>query len=227
MAVVAHDPPGMRARRLFNEQNLLLLLSIIIAVTAWYYVVTTQNPRIPRMTSKTVAVIPVLVGEPAYGYSLLGVRVTPPTVNLSGTPEGLAQIETVRTEPVVITGATRDVVRDVGLVGPVEIARSTRVNVAVQVVPAIAATVVRGVRVRVENVPRGLEVRVAPSTVDVQVQGPVAVISKLRPQDLVARIDGTGVSAGQPHLAPEVQVPAQVTVLSVNPATVLVVIRKG
>lgn len=139
----------MRARRLLSEQNLLLLLSVMIAVTSWYYVVTTQNPRIPRTTSKTVAVIPVLVGEPAYGYSLLGVRVTPPTVNLSGTPERLAQIETVRTEPVVITGATRDVVRDVGLVGPIEIARSVRVNVAVQVVPAIAATVVRGVRVRV------------------------------------------------------------------------------
>lgn len=212
---------------MFSERNLLLLLSIIIAVTSWYYVITAQNPRIPRMTSKTVAVIPVLLGEPAYGYSLLGVRVIPPTVILSGTPERLAQIETVRTEPVVITGATRDVVRDVGLVGPAEIARSTRVSVAVQVVPAIAATVVRGVRVRVENVPRGLGVQVDPATVDVQVQGPVAIISKLRPEDLLARIDGTDFSEGRRRVPPEVQTPAQVSVLSVRPALVVIVIRKG
>jgi len=227
MAVVARNSPGMRARRLFNEQTFLLLLSVIIAVTSWYYVVTTQNPRVPQTTSKTVAVIPVLVGEPAYGYSLLGVRVTPPTVIISGLPQRLAQVETVRTEPVIITGATRDVVRDVGLVGPVEIARSIRVNVAVQIVPAIAATVVRGVRVRVENLPRGLEARVEPATVDVQVQGPVAIISRLRPQDLIARIDGTGLATGRPRLTPDVRTPAQVTVLSVNPATVLVVVRKG
>ncbi len=217
----------MRARRLFSEQNLLLVLSILIAVTSWYYVVTTQNPRVPRMTSKTVAVIPELVGEPAYGYSLLGVRVTPPTVILSGTPERLAQIETVRTEPVFITGATRDVLRDVGLVGPVEIGRSTRVNVAVQVVPAIAVTVVPRVRVRVENIPRGLSVRVEPASVDVQVQGPVALISKLRPEDLQARIDGTDFSEGRRRVSPDVRTPAQVSVLSVNPALVVIVIRKG
>jgi len=55
MAVVADVPPGMRSRRLFSEQNLLLLLSFLIAVTSWYYVVTTQNPRFPRTTFKVVA----------------------------------------------------------------------------------------------------------------------------------------------------------------------------
>ena len=101
--VVADVPPGMRPRRLFNEQNLLLLLSFFIAVTSWYYVVTTQNPRFPRTTFKAVAVIPDLSGEPAYGYSVLGVRVTPPTIAITGLPEQLIEIETVRTQPVMIT----------------------------------------------------------------------------------------------------------------------------
>lgn len=218
----------MRARRLFSEQNLLLLLSFVIAVTSWYYVVITQNPRVPQTTAKAVAVIPEIDGEPAYGYGLLGVRVTPPTVTLSGLPEELATIETVRTEPVMITGATKDVVREVGLVGPPEFSRSTRVRVAVQIAPAIAATVVRGVKVQVQNAPAGLIARVVPATVDVQVQGPVSIISKLRPEDLLARVDGKDFSTGQRRVTLQVQTPREVTVLTIKPAAVLVVvIRKG
>ncbi|TMJ02319.1 MAG: YbbR-like domain-containing protein [Bacillati bacterium ANGP1] len=228
MAVVADVPPGMRSRRLFSEQNLLLLLSFLIAVTSWYYVVTTQNPRFPRTTFKVVAVIPDITGEPAYGYSVLGVRVTPPTVTITGLPEQLVEIETVRTEPVMITGATQDVVRDVGLVVPPELARSTRVRVAVQIAPAIAATTVRGVRVQVQNAPAGLVTRVEPATVDVQVQGPVSIINKIRPDDLLARVDGTTFSTGRRRVTLTVQTPPEVTVLAIKPAAVLiVVIRKG
>src|SRR3989441_11744115 len=104
MAVVADVPPGMRSRRLFSEQNLLLLLSFLIAVTSWYYVVTTQNPRFPRTTFKVVAVIPDITGEPAYGYSVLGVRATPPTVTITGLPGQLAAIGMAQTNPLMIPG---------------------------------------------------------------------------------------------------------------------------
>lgn len=218
----------MRPRRLFSERSLLLLLSFVISVTSWYYVVTTQNPRFPRATFKMVAVIPDLSGEPAYGYSVLGVRVTPPTITLTGLPEQLFEIDMVRTEPVMITGATQDVVRDVGVVLPPEFTRASRVRVAVQIAPAIAATTVRGVKVQVQNAPAGLVARVEPATIDVQVQGPVAIINKLRPEDLQARIDGTAFSAGRRSVTPEVQGPPEITVLTIKPtAVVIVVTRKG
>lgn len=218
----------MRPRRLFSEQNLLLLLSFLISVTSWYYVVTTQNPRFPRTTFKAVAVIPDLSGEPAYGYSVLGVRVTPPTITLTGMPEQLFEIDLVRTVPVMITGATQDVVRDVALVLPPEFTRAARVRVAVQIAPAIAATTVRGVKVQVQNAPAGLVARVEPATVDVQVQGPVSIINKLRPEDLQARVDGAAFSTGQRRVTPEVQTPPEVTVLTIKPSAVLIVMmRKG
>jgi len=207
----------MRPRRLFSEQNLLLLLSFLIAVTSWYYVVTTQNPRFTRTTFKAVAVIPDLSGEPAYGYSVLGVRVTPPTISISCSGR-----------PVMITGATQDVVRDVGVVLPPEFTRAARVRVAVQIAPAIAATTVRGVKVQIQNAPAGLVARVEPATVDVQVQGPVSIINKLRPEDLEARVDGAALSMGRRTVTPEVHGPPEVTVLTIKPTAVLVVVtRKG
>ena len=217
----------MRFRPLQSEQNLLLLLSFLIALTSWYYVKTTQYPRIPLTTDKVVAVIPEISGEPAYGYSLLGVRVAPPTVIINGTPESLAQIETIRTAPVDVTGANKDVVRDVTLVGPAEMTRAIRVRVAVQVVPAIVVRDVSGVRLRVQKLPRGLTAQVEPATVKVQVQGPVSILNALRPDDLVARIDATDFAEGRRRVAPEVQAPPQVTVVSASPSIVVIVVRKG
>jgi len=69
----------MRFRPLQSEQNLLLLLSFLIALTSWYYVKTTQYPRIPLTTDKVVAVIPEISGEPAYVTVCWEFRVAPPT----------------------------------------------------------------------------------------------------------------------------------------------------
>ncbi len=218
----------MRIRRpLLSEQQLLLVLSFLIAVTSWYYVVSTRTPRGPRVTSKVVAVIPRVDGEPAYGYSMLGVRVTPPTVVLSGAPEQLAAVDAVRTEPVDVTGATRDVVREVAVDAPAGLPRPSRVRVAVQVVPAIAARVVPGVRVRVQNAPAGMVARVEPATVEVQVQGPVAVVSRLRADDLLAVVDGAELVEGRRRVRPQVVAPPQVTVIGLRPDVVVVVVRRG
>jgi YbbR domain-containing protein len=217
----------MRVRRpLVSEQQLLLVLSFLIAVTSWYYVVSTRTPRGPRITSKVVAVVPRIEGEPAYGYGMLGVRVTPPTVVLSGTPEQLGAVDAVRTETVDVTGATRDVVREVAVDAPAT-ARPTRVRVAVQVAPAIAARVLPGVRVRVQNAPAGVVAQVEPATIEVQVQGPVAVVSRLRADDLVAVVDGTDLAEGRRRVRPQVVAPAQVTVIGLRPEVVVVVVRRG
>lgn len=232
MAVVAGHARGVRMRRLLSEQNLLLLLSFMIAVTSWYYVTTSRSPRAGRTTTKTVAVVPTIVGEPAYGYSLIGIRVYPLTVDISGDPVQLAQVDRVVTDHVVISGATRDVTRDVAVVGPPELVKSVRVRVRVdvQIAPAIAVTVVRGVRVHVQNAPRGLLAQVEPDRVEVQVQGPVTVVSRLRAADISARVDGATFAEGRVRVLikrSDVQAPPQVEVLEIRPSAVTVVVRRG
>src|SRR5207249_10500741 len=70
--------------------------------------------------------------------------------------------------------------------------------------------------------------RVEPATVDVQVQGPVSIINKLRPEDLEVRVDGAALSMGRRSVTPEVHGPPEVTVLTIKPTAVLVVVtRKG
>lgn len=212
-------------RRVLSEQNFLLLLSLLTAIGLWMYVTLSRAP-VEFGTPKSVAVIPTIVGTPAFGYSLLGVRVVPQTVNLSGNPARLATVESVITEPVNITGAIRDVVQEVSVVTSLGVTASRRVQVSVQIAPAVAVTLVGGVRVQVRNVPSGAVAEVDPKTIQVQVQGPISVVSRLRPEDFLARVDGD-VQEGRRRVKVIIEAPQQVELLSVMPAEVVVTVRKG
>lgn len=217
----------MRRPRFPNEQTALFLLSLFIGFTLWSYISAARNPRVEQSTSRLAAVLPAIAGEPAYGYTLLGIRVTPQTVPISGDPKALAQIQSVSTETVNISGATRDFVQEVSVVAPRGVRTGGRVRVAVQIVPAIAVTTVRGIRVQPPEVPGGLVVDLEPSMVQVQVQGPVTLVNRLRASDFSARLDGPAVEEGRHRAQVRVQAPPQVEVLSIVPAAVVVIVRKG
>lgn len=212
-------------RRVLSEQYFLLLVSLAIAVSSWYYVTTSFNPR--AVQTKTVAVIPTIVGEPRYGYSLIGVRALPSTVTISGNPESLKALSALVTVPVDVTGVTRDIIKEVGVIGPPDLVRPVRVRVEVTIRQAVAATVVRGVRVRVENAPAGLLTQVEPDTIELHVQGPLTIVSRLGAKDFTASVDATDFTEGRRRMQVEVKPPADVEVLAVRPPAVIVVVRKG
>jgi YbbR domain-containing protein len=217
----------MRRFRFLNEQTALFLLSLLISFTLWSYVTVERRPRVEQSTSKEAAVLPVIAGEPAYGYSVLGIRVTPQTVTISGDPKTLGEIQSVWTETVNISGATRDFVQEVPVVAPSGARVRRRVRVAVQIAPAIAVTTVRGIRVRPPEVGPGLVVDIEPALVQVQVQGPVTLVNRLRAADFSARLDGTSLEEGRRRAQVRVQAPAQVEVLSIVPSAVIITVRRG
>ena len=217
----------MRRLRFPNEHTALFLLSLFIGFTLWSYISAARNPRVEQSTSKLAAVLPAIAGEPAYGYTLLGIRVTPQTVPVAGDPKTLAQIQSVSTETVNISGATRDFVQEVSVVAPSGVRTGGRVRVAVQIVPAIAVTTVRGIRVEPPEVGSGLVVDIEPALVQVQVQGPVTLVNRLRASDFSARLDSPAVEEGRRRAQVRVQAPPQVEVLSIVPAAVVITVRKG
>lgn len=212
-------------KRLLSEQNFMLLLSLLTAIGLWLYVNLTRAP-VEFGTPKSVAVIPTIVGEPATGYSVLGVRVFPQTVNLSGNPARLATVESVTTEPVIITGAIRDVEQEVSVVTLPGLTASKRVRVSVHIAPTVAVTLVPGIRVEVRNVPSGAVAEVNPQTIQVQVQGPISVVSRLKPENFLARVDGD-LQEGRRRVKVIIEAPQDVELLTVMPAEVVVTVRKG
>lgn len=217
----------MRRIRLLNEQTALLLLSFVVSLSLWMYVTTLRTAESPQATTKVVAVVPAIVGEPAYGYTLLGIRITPQTVTLSGSPRALASVQNVITEPVNIAGVTRDFVQEVAVVAPPEVEVSGRVRVAVQVAAAVAVTTVRGIKVQPPRAPAGMSVSLQPSTVMIQIQGPVNMVNRLRAADFTARVDMVDFEQERQRAQVRVQAPPQIEVLSITPAGVTVTVKKG
>lgn len=217
----------MRRIRLLNEQTALLLLSFVVSLSLWMYVTTLRTAESPQATTKVVAVVPAIVGEPAYGYTLLGIRITPQTVTLSGSPRALASVQNVITEPVNIAGVTRDFVQEVAVVAPPEVEVSGRVRVAVQVAAAVAVTTVRGIQIQPPRAPAGMSVSLQPSTVMIQIQGPVNMVNRLRAADFTARVDMVDFEQERQRAQVRVQAPPQIEVLSITPAGVTVTVKKG
>ncbi|ABZ84095.1 hypothetical protein HM1_1523 [Heliomicrobium modesticaldum Ice1] len=91
-------------------------------------------PVLQEMTSRTVAVQPLVTGTPADGFKVLSTRVEPANLSVTMPAEGFADLRALATSPVDINGARADVVKDVNLALPAGV---RPVNAALTVVRVI------------------------------------------------------------------------------------------
>jgi YbbR domain-containing protein len=78
--------------------------------------ITTVTVDISQVTyQKVVVVEPIIEGTPADGFVVTSVNARPVTVIVSGDAEFIAQVQTIRTEPVNIDGEESEVVESVDL----------------------------------------------------------------------------------------------------------------
>ena len=173
-----------------------------------------------------VEVVPDLRGEPATGYRRGSVVVEPSTVTLAGVPSALEDLPGfVETDPISVTNATQDLVIRSPLTVPqdVVVVGVDFVTVTVEVLPilssrAMTATVeVRGVQ------PEWVAVA-SPSVVDVILEGPDPILTNMTSDDLRVFVDVFGLGRGTQRVEPDVLAPEGVTVVSIIPETIEVVL---
>lgn len=177
---------------------------------------------------RTVPVVPPIEGEPAPGYTVGQVTVTPPTVEVVGPESAVQQVTEATTEPVSVRGATSQV-RDTVTIGlPLSAARLRNPQtgiVTVQVLPQPVDRTLDRVAVELRDLPRGRRATVTPMAVRVSVRGPGAVVSRLTPGDLNIFADLAGLGPGRYNLPVRNQAPANVAITRVEPSTLDVRIR--
>jgi YbbR domain-containing protein len=79
--------------------------------------VTNINPPGVKVTteetaSKTVRVVPLIVGEPEKGFYLKSIEVSPDTVTIEGVRSEIAKVSALKTEPLDITGFNETVTQN-------------------------------------------------------------------------------------------------------------------
>jgi len=105
--------------------------------------VTNINPSSIKVVTeetvrKVVKVIPILSGEPEKGFSVKSVSIIPPQLEIEGIRREISRINTVKTEPLDLTGITETFAQDLKLDMTGRMVRTKTATVSVQVVVGIS-----------------------------------------------------------------------------------------
>ncbi len=174
-----------------------------------------------------VQVVPDLRGDPAPGYRRASVAVEPSTVTLAGSAPILANLPGfIKTEPISITGATEELSLLAALSVPtnVVVIEDNRVMVTVEILPVLSSRSITST-VQVEGLRLGWRATLSPPAVEIIVEGPETLLDELVREDVEVVVNLSGYSTGVHRLDPDVVVPENVSVVSIIPETIEVVIE--
>jgi YbbR domain-containing protein len=169
-----------------------------------------------------VEVVPDLRGDPAPGYRLGNVTITPSTVTLTGLPSVLNDLPGfVETLPISVTNATQNLTRRQPLTVPTSVAvvGGNFVTVTVEVLAIQSSRALTDV-VEIQGLRQGWVATPSPEVVDVILEGPDAVLSELTRNDVQIMVNVVGRALGLHRIPPDVLAPEGVTVVSVIPETI-------
>jgi YbbR domain-containing protein len=177
--------------------------------------------------TRTVPLLPELTGQPAPGYRVAGVRVTPPTVALDGTFDVLQALDGLRLPPVDLTGQQADVRSSLRVTLPPGVSAAGLGAVVVEVeIEPIAGSVALTVAPEVTNVRSGLLVRVSPGSVTVTLDGPLPRLNALAAGAVRATVDAVNLGPGTSELRVNVHLPDGLSLREVQPAAVSVTLTR-
>ena len=170
--------------------------------------------------SKTVPFTVDLLGEPATGYRVAGVTVTPSVARIEGTLEVLQDMEQIRLGFVRLDGADRDIsVSLVGSVRPgVAATDGAGARVVVTIEPVLGSTVLTVVP-EPDGVPDGMVADLGDQVVTVVLEGPLPLLNGLEPGDVRVEVDVSALDGEESGAAEVVVVaPGNITIREWRPA---------
>jgi YbbR domain-containing protein len=176
-----------------------------------------------RTLFRTLPLTVRVAGEPAAGYRVSNVIVSPATVEVQGSIQSLQQLDALPLPPVDVTGRSSgfSVTLRIPLPDGVSATSDLPATVTVAVVPT-TGTVRLTVAPEVANLAEGLTATVDTPALAVVVQGPVPALDALSVGDVRVYIDMLDRTAGTFDEVPRIEIPEGLTVLSVTPQTVSV-----
>ena len=166
-----------------------------------------------RQNYREVTVRSRIVGQPARGYFVSSVEITPVNLTVVGPPAVIAEMPALVStkEGVDVSGATRLVAKRLELDLPEGVSvlkesdESQTVLVTAQIDPVMSGTTVE-LPLQARRVGEGLLVKLSISTVDVILTGPAVLLDELQLDLLDAYVDASGLGAGTYQLKPIVDV---------------------
>lgn len=181
---------------------------------------------VQRAGFKDVSVLMKIEGQPAPGYRISNVSVTPSVVTVMGSPAIIDKIPGyVETEPVNIKGAKESISMQVNLNLPegVSVLGSPTVLVTVEIKP-VEGGITLEKAVTIQGLQPGYKASVAPENVKVILAGPLPLLAELKPENVQIIVNLVGLKPGTYKLRPVASVPEGIKVESIIPETLEVIV---
>lgn len=184
--------------------------------------------ELERVGHKAVPVHVRLTGRAPPGLEVTETKVSPETVQLSGPVSDLADVHAANTEAIELSGVKAGTIeRELSLEPAGEYLSFSASRVAAQVRIAEVSLTREFTRVAVEVRNTSLHAQIEPDRINLTVRGPKSVVSKLELARGSVYVDATGDAAGEHVVKPEATLPPGVELVSTNPETVRLILRKG
>jgi YbbR domain-containing protein len=178
-----------------------------------------------RLAYATLPVVPELRGDPADGYRIETVTVSPSVVTVSGEDPAVRQLESIATGPVDVSDQEKELVIEVPFVLPEEV---TVPGDPMATVTIIFAPVEGSRSLEVGTVLVGTRsdrsYRVEDASVQVVAAGPVAALDGIDLSELIVEVPVAGLEVGEHAIVPQVRLPDGLQVARIDPEVVRVTV---
>lgn len=175
--------------------------------------------------AKTVPVVPVIVGSPAVGFEVDSVTVDPVVVSVEGDANDLASLDVADTAPVMVNGATSNVVRSVSLELPDGIQTINDVTITVTVtLRPVTATRTYDAGVTLVGARSDRIYTLSTDRVLAVIGGPIADLDRLSGTSVVLTLDVSGLDVGVHSVDVSANLQTGLSLLDVSPSPITVTI---
>jgi len=161
-----------------------------------------------------VSDLDIISGEPAKGYQVTGVEISPTVLRAAGDETIINDIQSLFVESAVsVEGAKETFSATLRVRKPSELAylNSTTVNATVTIEPIIISSSLPSVRVNARGIGSALGVSLDTSSLSAIVTGPQLQVEGIRASDVTAYVDVSGLAPGQYDLPVQFHVEDQST----------------
>lgn len=142
----------------------------------------------------------LITGEPAHGYRVADVSISPAVIRAAGEQSVLDDLESLFADNTIkVDGTVESFTATVRLRKPSELEyiSTGTIDVAVTIEPVIISTSLSSVRVNARGTDDTLRTSLGTGYVSAVITGPQTVVEKIRPSEVSAYVDVSGLTAGE------------------------------
>ncbi len=184
------------------------------------------SATLESIVERLIPIEPVVLGVPAEGYELGGIKVFPEMIKVRGAKSKVEQLTTARTSSLDISGLDKSVTQEVELMAleeDIALTENHKIELRAIIQEKTEDKILNSIPIKVLPITHGAVIE--PQTVKLMLNGPLSQIRSLTAKQVNASINLLDLKPGDEELKIDIQLPTNIILLGFEPEKVKVINR--